>query len=95
MSLEDTVNAPTTEYISQLVIRRLVQLQAKSDWDEDALSDYQTAHSLLESILMSTDDFLLACTRLENAERYLHHAEPGAARYELQLLVTNLSTNQP
>ncbi|MCZ7526575.1 MAG: hypothetical protein M5U14_09490 [Acidimicrobiia bacterium] len=41
---------------------------------------------LLETLPLSTDQFGLACVRLQNAQRYLVSEEHGAARWELNTL---------
>lgn len=41
---------------------------------------------LLETLPLSTDQFGLACVRLQNAQRYLASQEHGAARWELNTL---------
>ena len=46
---------------------------------------------LLESLPLSTSEFGLATTRLNNARRYLESSERGAARYELRLLIGGLT----
>jgi hypothetical protein len=41
---------------------------------------------LLESLPLSTEEYGLACLRLNNAWRYLRSHERGAARWELNML---------
>ena len=51
--------------------------------------------SLRETIPLATNQFGLACTRLQNAQHYLRYTEPGAAWYELRLLASSLKNADP
>ena len=69
----------------------LGRLQAKRQLDEAAQDDVAAARSMLEALPLATDEFALACRRLQNAQHYLRYAEPGAAWYELRLLSGSLA----
>ena len=45
---------------------------------------------LLESVPLSNDEMLLARSRIDNAQRYADAEEPGAAIYELRILISRL-----
>ena len=90
-----TQTAVTTQQIDQTVIQSLGRLQQKRQLDDTAHDDFATIRVMLETIPLPTDQFDLACTRLKNAQHYLRHTEPGAARYELQLLVSSLKKAEP
>ena len=44
--------------------------------DETAQDDFAVVRSLLEAMPLPTDQYGLACTRLQNAQRYLRYTEP-------------------
>ncbi len=90
MKYEFLSNAATTEQIAQAVTQCLGRLQQKRQLDDAAHDDLATVRSMLEAMPLSTDQFGLACRRLQNAQHYLRYTEPGAARYELQLLASSL-----
>jgi hypothetical protein len=90
MKNEQVTSTPVVNDLFTIAIRRLARLRAKVMLGINvcrALSDFET---ILESLPLSTSEFGLAHNRLQNALRYLASAEPGAARYELQLLATSL-----
>jgi hypothetical protein len=78
--------------ITQSVNQCLGRLLEKRQLDEAARDDFAAARSMLEAMPLSTDEFGLACTRLQNAQRYLRYTEPGAAWYELRLLASSLKS---
>ena len=63
--------------------------------DEAAQDDFAAVRSMLEAMPLATDQFGLACTRLQNAQHYLRYTEPGAAWYELRLLASSLKNGEP
>ena len=63
--------------------------------DEAAHDDFAAVRSLLETLPLPTDQYGLACTRLQNAQHYLRYTEPGAAWYELRLLASSLKNAEP
>lgn len=52
--------------------------------------DFHRARAALAWLPLSTSEFALATKRLGNARRYLLIGEPGAASYELRLLIQSL-----
>jgi hypothetical protein len=80
----------TTTQITQAVQLCLGRLLQRRRFDEAAHDDLAAARSMLEALPLSTDEFGLACRRLQNAQHYLRYTEPGAAWYELRLLTTSL-----
>jgi hypothetical protein len=68
----------------------LIRLQKHHQLDSNAIDELQTAMEMLAVLPLATDQYELARRRLENAEKYLTHREPGAAGYELRLLASNL-----
>ena len=86
-----TTVAQTTQTVN-LCLGRLLQ---KRQLDEAAQDDFAAACSMLEALPLSTDEFGLACTRLQNAQHYLTYTEPGAAWYELRMLASSLKHGQP
>jgi hypothetical protein len=87
--------ATTVAQITQSVNQCLGRLLQKRQLDEAARDDFAAARSMLEAMPLSTDEFGLACTRLQNAQHYLRYTEPGAAWYELRMLAGNLIRGQP
>jgi hypothetical protein len=82
--------ATTAAQIAQSVNQCLGRLLEKRLLDEAARDDFAAARSMLEAMPLATDQFGLACTRLQNAQHYLRYTEPGAAWYELRLLASSL-----
>ena len=82
--------ATTVAQIAQSVNQCLGRLLQKRQLDEAAQDDFAAARSMFEALPLSTDEFGLACTRLQNAQHYLRDTEPGAAWYELRLLASSL-----
>ncbi|NLS92120.1 MAG: hypothetical protein GXX96_08060 [Planctomycetaceae bacterium] len=62
---------------------RVVNQVSLNRTDDGELYELQV---LLETLPLSTDQFGLACVRLQNAQRYLASQEQGAARWELNTL---------
>jgi hypothetical protein len=84
----DTLTIPFVLIDSQrrpLTLSRIVD--ASSTFD---LFYYAGNTKMLTVLPLATDQYELARRRLENAEKYLTHREPGAAGYELRLLASNL-----
>jgi hypothetical protein len=71
-------------------LRRLAWLRAKIKIGINVAQALQDSQGVIESLPLSTSEFGLASNRLQNAANYLASGEPGAARYELQLLETSL-----
>ena len=91
----DTPSAATSvAQITQSVNQCLGRLLQKRQLDEAAQDDFAAACSMLEALPISTDEFGLACTRLQNAQHYLRYTEPGAAWYELRLLASSLKNGE-
>ena len=84
----------TVQQITQSVNQCLERLLQKRQLDEVARDDFQAARCILEAMPLPTDLYGLACTRLKNAQHYLHYTEPGAAWYELRLLASSLRTGE-
>ncbi len=95
MRYEFTQTAVPTEHITQSALQSLGRLQQKRQLDDSAHDDFATVRAMLEAMRLPTDQFGLACRRLQNAQHYLRHTEPGAARYELQLLASSLKNGEP
>ena len=66
------------------------------NWIERRANDGSNGDDLLEvlamlnALPMNTSEFGLAVTRLKNARRYLVANEPGAARWELRMLLVSI-----
>jgi hypothetical protein len=94
MEQDICLSQPTVDEIMRSATKCLVRLAAKRHFDDAVLDDFQAVRSMLDALPLSTDQYGLACTRLTNSLRYLVDAEPGAARFELQLLTTSLRLTQ-
>ena len=81
---------PTARQITLAVHQCLGRLLQKRRLDASAHDDFAAARGMLEALLLSTDQFGLACRRLRNAQHYLHYTEPGAAWYARRLLAGSL-----
>lgn len=95
MRYEFTQTATTTQKTTQSVIQCLGRLQKKRQLDDSAHDDFASVRAMLETMLLPTDQFDLACRRLQNAQHYLRYTEPGAAWYELRLLEGSLKRGEP
>jgi hypothetical protein len=84
-----TANTSVSQ-ITHSVNQCLGRLLQKRQLDEAAHDDLAAARGMLEALPLSTDEFALACRRLQNARHYLRYTEPGAAWYELRLLSGSL-----
>jgi hypothetical protein len=85
----------TVAQITQSVNQCLGRLLQKRQLDEATRDDFAAARSMLEAMPLATDQFGLACMRLQNAQHYLRYTEPGAAWYELRLLASSLKHAEP
>ena len=86
----DKMQVPTFDRTVKHVLETLEQLVDRvrtglADRDEIA-----NQKRLIETLPLSTDDFALFCSRLQNAQAYLAEAETGAAMWELETLVKRL-----
>ena len=86
----EQVSVSPDEVRSQLAgrLRRLIDQEVDADGWLDELTE---ALVLLESLPLSTSEYGLAASRLNNARRYLESSERGAARYELRLVAGSLN----
>ena len=94
MRYDIPATATSVSQITHSVNQCLGRLLQKRRLDEAAQDDFAAARSMLEAMPLSTDEFGLACTRLQNAQHYLRYTEPGAAWYELRLLASSLKNAQ-
>ena len=94
MRYDISATTTTVEQITQSVNQCLGRLLQKRQLDEAAHDDFAAVRSMLEAMPLPTDQFGLACTRLKNAQHYLHYTEPGAAWYELRLLASSLRSGE-
>ena len=89
MSTQQQV-AVTVESIRSGLVQHLQKLIDRA-WslkqEDDAFLD---AVGMLNGLPLSTSEFTVAMNRLRNAHRYLVANEPGAARYELRLLLCSV-----
>ena len=96
MRYDNSTTATTTvPQIAHSMNQRLGRLLQKRRLDEVAQDDFAAIRSLLEALPLATNQFGLACTRLQNAQHYLRYTEPGAAWYELRLLASSLKNVEP
>ncbi len=65
-------------------------LIANTENSREFAASIASADVILESLPFATAEFDLAKRRLENAVRYVASDEPGAAKFELRLLVGSL-----
>jgi hypothetical protein len=90
MKDEQLTTTPAVSDLFRTAIRRLARLRAQMRLGINVSRELSEIQGVLESLPLSTSEFGLAHNRLQNALKYLEAAEPGAARYELQLLETSL-----
>ncbi len=94
MRYEIPVTSTAFVQITQSISQYLSRLLQKRCLDDAAHDDLAAVRSMLEALPLSTDEFGLACRRLQNAQHYLRYTEPGAAWYELRLLATSLGNGR-
>lgn len=82
--------AESSHQVTQSVVQCVHRLLQKRRLDDGAEQDFASARAMLEALPLSTQEFDLACRRLQNAQHYLHYTEPGAAWYELRLVAKSL-----
>ncbi len=70
----------------QVLLKTLSEANGKLTRRLDIRDELDEAQRLLESFLMSTEEFALACNRLWNAGRFANSGEYGAANWELRTL---------
>lgn len=70
MPYEFTQTATTTQQVTQSVLQSLGRLQQKRQLDDTAHDNFAAIRSVLESMALATDQFDLACRRLQNAQRW-------------------------
>jgi hypothetical protein len=86
MSKQQTPSAASLEDIFAALLSTLRRL-AKTVWSiEPHARQLQEAADQLEALPLSCDEFGIACSRLQNAKRYIQAGERGAARWELDQL---------
>jgi hypothetical protein len=79
----------------QSTVCRLDGLAARVRSGVADVADFRHAQEAFTWLLLSTGEFALAVKRLENARDYLLAGEPGAAGYELRLLINSLQFGKP
>jgi hypothetical protein len=79
--------------VFQPVLSSLARLVQQLRRGHSTNGELENLQALLESLPLSTQDFGLACNRLQNAQRYLHARERGAAKWELHALQQHLRTH--
>ncbi len=83
--------AASSHQVSHSVVQCLHRLLQKRRLDDATEQDFASARAMLEALPLSTQEYDLACRRLQNAQHYLRYTEPGAAWYELRLVASSLS----
>jgi hypothetical protein len=94
---ESTLNVVSIDEIWQTAMSRLRRLQALVTHGREHAFAFEEFFAMLAALPLSSSEFGLAGNRLNNAQRYLHSAERGAAKYELELLertLQNLADSQ-
>jgi hypothetical protein len=81
---------PVTESLSVVLRRALDGLLEQVFPGGRSDTGFEEVRRLLEAVPLASGEFGVAVNRLENARRYLHAGEHGAARYELCLLRRSL-----
>ncbi len=95
MQSDISIANTSVSQITHIVNQCLGRLLQKRRLDAVAQDDFAAVRSMLEALPLATDQFGLACTRLQNAQHYLRYTEPGAAWYELRLLASSLKNAEP
>lgn len=84
--LRDSIRDHARQCVSNLL--------REAEMENSVDGKFEQSRFALECMPLSTGEFALAMNRLKNAEMYLQSGEPGAARYELRMLLRSL-TNEP
>jgi hypothetical protein len=87
---EKTLSVVSIDEIWQTAMSRLRCLLALVAHGHEASFAFEEFFAMLAALPLTSSEFGLAGNRLNNARRYLHSAERGAANYELRLLERTL-----
>ncbi len=90
MDYQFSQTAASSHQVSHSVVQCVNRLLQKRRLDNGAEQDFASARAMLEALPLSTQEYDLACRRLQNAQHYLRYTEPGAAWYELRLVASSL-----
>ncbi len=82
--------AASSHQVSHAVVQCVNRLLQKRRLDDATEQDFASARVMLDALPLSTQEYDLACRRLQNAQHYLRYIEPGAAWYELRLVARSL-----
>jgi hypothetical protein len=74
----------------RVLMRNLERLLQREQTIDSRLDELHLVESMLESLPLASDQFEVYRNRVRNARRYVLAREPGAARFELQLLAGSL-----
>jgi hypothetical protein len=88
--VEQTLSVVSIDEIWQTAMSRMRCLLALVTHGHEASFAFEEFFAMLAALPLSSSEFGLAGNRLNNARRYLHSAEWGAAIYELRLLERTL-----
>ena len=83
----------SVDHVRTQVIQHLRSLLDGSLADSEWADGFLDALAMLATLPLSTQEFGLATNRLHNARRYATAQERGAARFELQLLLGSLKSD--
>ena len=91
MKSQDTTAPTSLDELYRLLAKCLHRVTHAIQGPEHQLDELHHACSLLEAMPLTTGEFALATSRLDNARRYFQSGESGAAHYELNLLLHNFA----
>ena len=76
--------------VSDAALVHFNTLLAKSTDSAHKLWALNDLRQLLDSLALGTDEYDIAVARVNNATRYLETNEPGAAKFEVRMLIGGL-----
>jgi len=87
VSAEQVITTGSRSELRVNLIRQLRSLMEQRPGIAVVADDLLDVVRMLKALPLSTGEFGLALNRIKNAHRYLVANEPGAARFELRLLL--------
>ena len=94
MQSQHQVRVSSVAEVRSRLIGRLERLVDRLPDDNGWLDGLMESLVMLNALPLSSHEFSVAVNRLRNAQRYLVAKEPGAAHFELSLLLASLKNSE-
>lgn len=83
---------PNLTGIARQTLQQFATLLSNLNDSGKMLQSLDGIRELLQCMVLGTAEYDVAISRINNAHRYLESEEPGAAKYELRLLIGGLQS---